>query len=369
MNQLPRPLAFACVLSLALSLPAFAHPGKGGGGGGSGATCNQQSEQPTPIELGVSGSNIDSIGNGYCCTGTLGSLVQDSSGNQYVLSNNHVMVTNNGGTIVVQPGLADTYCLAIGDQDVANLASYVPISPTGDTADAAIAQVISGEVNTAGSILNIGAISGTVATPSLDLAVEKMGRTTCLTTGKIAAVDVTISVSYPNECAISYSGTATYSGQIEIGGRGFSSAGDSGSLIVTQTTCPQAVGLLFAGSRTATFANPIRSVLSALDSNSGKTLTMVGTCTSTAAVTSGTTTTGPSRSSEALAHASDVKDRYEGDLMKLPDILGAGVGMKNGKVVIKVYAAQDTKRMRAAVPAQIEGVPVQVEVTGPIVAY
>ena len=57
----------------------------------------QQTALIRPIMLGTSGGNI----NGFiknkkgqvigCVTGTLGSMVEDSSNNQYILSNNHVL--------------------------------------------------------------------------------------------------------------------------------------------------------------------------------------------------------------------------------------------------------------------------------------
>ena len=38
-------------------------------------------QQKKPIKLGTSGSNVKDINASFCCTGTLGSLVKDSSGN------------------------------------------------------------------------------------------------------------------------------------------------------------------------------------------------------------------------------------------------------------------------------------------------
>jgi len=41
--------------------------------------------------FGSSGGNVNDISKSFCCSGTLGSLVKDSSGVQYTLSNNHVL--------------------------------------------------------------------------------------------------------------------------------------------------------------------------------------------------------------------------------------------------------------------------------------
>ena len=59
--------------------------------------------------------------------------------------------------------------------------------------------------------------------------------------------------------------TKTFTGQIVTTNKGskFLAGGDSGSLMVEDvTTNPHAVGLLFAGSRSAAIANPIDDVLS-----------------------------------------------------------------------------------------------------------
>ena len=41
-----------------------------------------QQEQTLPIELGTSGGDVNNVNKFFCCSGTLGSLVQDFSGNQ-----------------------------------------------------------------------------------------------------------------------------------------------------------------------------------------------------------------------------------------------------------------------------------------------
>ena len=76
----------------------------------------RQERQTGAIVLGSSGGSdgdYDVNANGQvvdCCGGTLGSLVKDSSGNQYILSNNHVLAHSDQakpGEMVIQPGLID----------------------------------------------------------------------------------------------------------------------------------------------------------------------------------------------------------------------------------------------------------------------
>jgi hypothetical protein len=52
-------------------------------------TVSHQEKQTPPIQLGTSGGWKNDLANGYCCGGTLGSLVE-INGTQYILSNYHV---------------------------------------------------------------------------------------------------------------------------------------------------------------------------------------------------------------------------------------------------------------------------------------
>jgi hypothetical protein len=335
-------------------------------------SCDTTSIEARPIQLGVSGSNLDSVGNGFCCAGTLGSLVRDTLGNEYILSNHHVMVASDGQRSIVQPGLADSACLQNASLGVANLSNFVPISgSSSNTVDAAIAQIVSGAVETSGSILNIGTISSTPSSPALNMPVQKMGRTTCLTSASVGAINVTISVMYPNACGLSFHGTATYTNQTEIVGSGFSGAGDSGSLILTTGACPQPVGLLFAGGRNTTFANPIGDVLSAY----GVTQVGANACTPPLSVASSAAQADwqarAGANSRAVAAVSAIKDRHEHDLMQLDGVVGVGVGLASdgSTPTVRVLLQSDSAAIRAQLPNSLEGAPVEVEETGPIVAY
>jgi hypothetical protein len=228
-------------------------------------------KQTPPIQLGTSGGWRYDLANGYCCGGTLGSLVKIGN-TQYILSNYHVFrsdivsggnsrVATNGDPIV-QPGLIDVSCNAANAQNVATLAGSASLP--GSNVDAAIAQVISGMVRTDGAILEIGTISSQTVAASLGQLVKKSGRTTGLTRSKVSGLNATVSVAYDNECAGGAAFTKTFTGQIVISNKGssFLNSGDSGSLMVEDvTTNPRAVGLLFAGSSSTAIANPIGQVL------------------------------------------------------------------------------------------------------------
>ena len=245
---------------------------KGGPGGGGGGYTAQQTP---PIQLGCSGGPANDLANGYCCGGTLGSLIRIGS-TQYILSNSHVFagdVVNGGngstssiGDDISQPGLIDANCSAAGANLVADLSSLSTLYPPNSTPniDASIAQVRSGQVRTDGAILGIGTISASTVAASINQGVKKSGRTTGTTRSKVSALNATINVGYSTECAGS-SFTKQFTGQIVIANSGskFLNSGDSGSLMVEDVNnSPRAVGLLYAGSSTSAIANPINSVLS-----------------------------------------------------------------------------------------------------------
>ncbi len=233
---------------------------------------DHQQEQIRPIKLGTSGGNIDDISMLYCCSGTLGALVE-AGNEQYILSNNHVLARTNlalPGEEIIQPGLIDQGCAQDTGDTVAFLSDFVRIRfkkgravPLNEV-DAAIAQVVYGAVEPNGAILDIGVVGPETITATIGQAVKKSGRTTGFTTGTVTAVGVTVDVGYSKECGGSATQVARFKNQIFIGGDGFSAGGDSGSLVVENVASkPRAVGLLFAGSSTTTVANPIDAVLSA----------------------------------------------------------------------------------------------------------
>src|SRR5205085_8954031 len=245
-------------------------------------TVPGKSAQSTPIELGTSGSNTldfnTSGGNTTCCGGTLGSLLASSSA-QYILSADHVLARSGAGAAgeaIIQPGYIDTNCSSQGTKTVANLTqgSINLQNTTATTVDAAIAQVASGAVDPSGNILMLGNAvdangvpvpgapqAGQGQAPSVGLAVAKSGRTTGLTCSTIGSVMDTVSVQYATNCdGTGTIFTITYSNQVSVTGGDFSSAGDSGSLIVTQSDATP-VALLYADSKTDTVGNPISGVL------------------------------------------------------------------------------------------------------------
>ncbi len=104
----------------------------------------------------------------------------------------------------------------------------------------------------------IGRITG-VKQPHLGMRVRKVGRTTDYTEGTVTVVNTTVDVGYNTARGAK---TARFTGQILT--TGMSQGGDSGSLVVEIGT-NSAVGLLFAGSGSASIFTPIQRVLDALN--------------------------------------------------------------------------------------------------------
>jgi hypothetical protein len=368
------------MLSLEVPGSVLAQGRSGGGGGGpkpSGA--DHKARQARPILLGVSGGNAADIANGYCCSGTLGALVQNQSGDQFILSNAHVlvhdMVASSAdpdvaaiGNPVNQAGLVDVSCQVRPEDYVANLSTLSSLNPgAGSFVDAAVASVIPGYVSPDGAILQIGTISSTPVAAVLNQAVKKSGRTTGLTGSRVEGLNATVSVGYSMECG-GTSFSTTFTGQIIAGNRGskFIAGGDSGSLMVENVESnPRAIGLLYAGSSTIAVANPIGDVLAYLDFLSEDELPSLGGGFSLVGQP------GPAATGELDAQttrAIQAQERNAARLISVPGATGHAVGVAGNAAVIKVYVETLTDRARQAVPAQLDGVPVVLEATGPIMA-
>lgn len=239
----------------------------GGPGGGGDDTVDPTARFDRPVPIGVSTGHPD------ITAGTIGSRVIDSMGNVYALSNNHVYANKNAaslGDAVIQPGAFDGGTIPEESEEslvdvIGTLDDFEAIDFEGgdNTIDAAIALTTTGLLGNATPSDGYGTprtliIGGDDTEISLiDLKVQKYGRTTGLTKGRIVGINATVNVGYGN------GEVAVFVNQIIIRPGRFSAGGDSGSLIVSNQTgsVRRPVGLLFAGSSLFTVANPIDAVL------------------------------------------------------------------------------------------------------------
>jgi hypothetical protein len=237
--------------------------------------------------------------------------------------------------------------------------------------DAAIAAVEPGQVSP--DILFIGGIAGTVVSaPTLGMAVTKMGRTTCLTQGVIAALNANLNVNYSDN--VNKKKLAKFFGQILVTGDTvtpiFGAAGDSGSLIVTDddVNCPQAVALLFAGTSTGlTIANPIPAVLSGLG------VSMVGDCVNAVSepAPADVAAQDVGLTAEVVKSATAIRDQHEDSLMNIAGAIGTGIAASDqpGQAAIAVYLDKLTPQAQATAPKEIQGVPVKLIESGEFDAF
>lgn len=177
----------------------------------------------------------------------------------YILSNNHVLANSNDASLgdpVLQPGPFD------GGTDpadrIARLSRFIPITfdppvPQAQHNNLVDAAVAAGEFHDLDrEIYWVGYVRGWRRKSEVRVGdlVQKTGRTTNYTVGRITTVNATVNVGYGG------GRVARFRDQIIT--TNMSAGGDSGSLVTTFDNV--AVGLLFAGSSVATILNQIENV-------------------------------------------------------------------------------------------------------------
>lgn len=333
--------------------------------------------------FGVSGGNVNDSTRRFCCSGTLGAMITDGT-NQYILSNNHVLARGNqavAGEDVSQPGLIDSNCniaTVVADfTGAANLGS--------SNVDAAIAQLRPGQMDSSGFIEDIGVPSSTIAAPTVGMSVAKSGRTTGFTTGSISSINTSVNVQYTAQCGGGKKFTIGFTGQIVITPGTFSAGGDSGSLIVTNNSSHNPVGLLFAGSSSATIANPIGVVLTQLGAAMGRTFSFGaggGGGGSSSSTTKGNQNEGrrpfipglentmPILPEQASDRALAVLETHRANIMFTPGVMGTGIGASgraDGEAAIVIYVDKDAPT-KPNLPDAFDGIPVRIIETDQFVA-
>ena len=236
-----------------------------------GGSANQTTDLwARPVPIGISTGNYQSVS-----AGTIACRVVDAADNVYALSNTHVFAPNDFagqgeiGDIVTQPGLYDvpTHVYDPSLHPLGTVAAYEPIN--GDIfsfnqIDAAIALTDGSLLGTTTpmSLGGYGIPNSVTKAATVDMHVQKFGRTTLLTKATVTGINATTVVGYAEDWY------AWFSGQIIVETSGqFLQPGDSGSLVVTDDASANPVGLLFAGNDDGTMGivNPIDTVLDSFD--------------------------------------------------------------------------------------------------------
>lgn len=238
-----------------------------------------------------------SIGHWRITAGTFGAVVRDAeTGELYILSNNHVVANQTDGSdsrveigdAVLQPGPYDG-----GDMEkdvIGHLVRFEPLRPIVGIPECAIARTVETVLNVplrlfwpryearlfrranddnvvdaalvkplndrviTSCVLGIGRVRGMVEA-AVGMKVLKSGRTTGVTHGEVIALGATIDVGLGGGVIARFSDQIVTTPMAE--------PGDSGSLVVDEEH--RAVGLLFAGSESATLYNRIQSVCEKLN--------------------------------------------------------------------------------------------------------
>jgi hypothetical protein len=370
------------------------------GSGFSSSALENQITQKGYVEMGSSGGNAndydsrkDGSGHEYvndCCGGTLGALVNDRSGNLFILSNNHVLAESDQartGDTVVQPALVDLNCNPQAGHTVGALRYIVPLKSAQTNVDAALAAATPA-VDGTGAILQLGPALNGALTPGApaagtgetltagvlnQLRVVKSGRTTGLTCSTVNTVDLSVQVDYYYDCAESQPYyTKTYSNQIGMPGASFADSGDSGALVLDASNA-QPLGLLFAtgandSGQGFSVANPIQDVLNELGVKSqaeGMQFEVAGGAAHPITCSNYDEHTAPATSFVSASQTQAAKAAAESATAQLlraaNGILGTAVGKSldnPGEGAVIVYVEKTT--LGAAIPRTIAGVRTQV---------
>lgn len=361
-----------------------------------------QLKRPTP--MGVQGSNdvTNTNANISMCfsqLGTLGAVVADQNGTQYVLSAAHVLALGassflaTGSNEPIEPpdlitaagGFCNNITPALKTKiEIGTLSTVVPVSFTGgiSQADAAIAQVLPGQVSP--SIVKIPTFSGVqLVTVKKGLQLQMTGAASGKMMGHVHELNVSVTLptcqfvpTALNEtkktCGLA---NVNYNGSIVVKPGNFAKPGDSGALVLTAGSCPQPVGVVIGGNTKTgiVFVEPIGSTMKALISAGGyQTLSVVSGGAGCTPTTSQVQDFGDDNPADFTLQDATVPDPDVAQaLAVLPNVgfgfLCAGnvagvaidLSVSPAALDVEVYSSADLDPYNICIPSSFGGVPVE----------
>jgi len=64
-----------------------------------------------------------------------------------------------------------------------------------------------------------------------------------------------------------------------------------------------------------------------------------------------------------------IKEKYQNELLKIPGVVGVGIGLENNEYNIRILVSKDDKELLEKLPEQLEGVNVTVKYVGEITEH
>jgi hypothetical protein len=215
----------------------------------------QGNAQVSPIQSGFSLSNSQSEG-----AGTLGAIVKSGAA-RYILSNTHVLVPQQ----IKNPPIQAIYPAWPADTDsdeprpVGVLRDFVKLTDSGNTADAALAEIDPQFLNDINTTIFKAAVPHDVGDPEIGMVIVGNGRTSGPMEGIVKDCHC-----HPFKVDFSETGFGMIGFVDQVMCSHYSQDGDSGSLIVAKDS-GKIVGLHVGGSDEGSFFTPIKAVQVALN--------------------------------------------------------------------------------------------------------
>ncbi len=65
----------------------------------------------------------------------------------------------------------------------------------------------------------------------------------------------------------------------------------------------------------------------------------------------------------------EIKEKYQNELLKIPGVVGVGVGKHNDNFVIRILVSKEDEKLLEKLPESLEGIEVNVKFVGEITEH